>query len=147
MLKATCAIPLAFPVIKLNGKEYYDGGIADPIPVRQALSDGCEKLLIVLTRPKSYSKTLSKANIVASRVLKRKYPCLCEPLLTRHVSYNETVKYCEELEKQGKAIILRPNEDVMIDSFEKDLQKIQTIYDYGYNLTEERIEDIKKMLD
>lgn len=35
MLKATCAIPFAFPVISLNGKKYYDGGICDPIPVKK----------------------------------------------------------------------------------------------------------------
>ena len=48
MLKATCAIPFAFPVIPLNGEEYYDGGICDPIPVKKAIEDGHEKLLIIL---------------------------------------------------------------------------------------------------
>ena len=30
MLRATCAIPLVFPAIELNGKRFYDGGLADP---------------------------------------------------------------------------------------------------------------------
>lgn len=145
MLKATCAIPFAFPVIHLDGQDYYDGGICDPIPVRKAIEDGHHKMLIVLTRPKSYRKTLSKANVIASRLLKKKYPLLVEPLLTRHDSYNETVRYCEELEKQGKAIILRPTKEIQIDSFEKDLKKIDAIYQYGYQETMKRIDEIKQL--
>lgn len=147
MLKATCAIPFVFPVISLNGKKYYDGGICDPIPVKKAMSDGHEKMLIILTRPKGYQKTLSKANVVASRLLKKKYPRLVEPLLTRHHLYNETIEYCEQLEKEGKAIILRPNEEFQIDSFEKDLQKIDRLYRYGYQLALEHMDDIKKLLE
>lgn len=146
MLKATCAIPFAFPVIYLNGKGYYDGGICDPIPVKKAVEDGHEKMLIVLTRPKGYQKTLSKANILASRRLKKKYPQLVEPLLTRHHHYNETVAYCEQLERDGKAIILRPTQEVQIDSFEKDLQKIEKIYQFGYDLAMKNIESIKRLL-
>jgi len=147
MLKATCAIPFVFPVIELNGKKYYDGGICDPIPVRQAQKDGHEKMLIVLTRPQGYQKTLSKANVLAARYLKKKYPCLVEPLLTRHVAYNETVAYCEQLEKEGKALILRPTEDVQIDSFERDLKKIDRIYHYGYQETLCHLDKIKALLE
>lgn len=146
MLKATCAIPFVFPVISLDGKKYYDGGICDPIPVRKAQQDGHDKMLIVLTRPKGYRKTLSRANVIASRLLKKKYPHLVEPLLTRHLLYNETLDYCEELEKSGKAIILRPSEDIQIESLEKDLQKIDRIYHYGYQLALEHMDDIKALL-
>lgn len=146
MLKATCAIPFAFPAITIDDKQYYDGGICDPIPVKKAIADGNEKMLIVLTRPKGYQKTLSRSHIIASRLLKKKYPELVKPLLTRHIHYNETVKFCEQLEKEGKAIILRPTQDVQIDSLEKDINKIKCIYEYGYNETIKRIEEIRNLL-
>lgn len=142
MVKATCAIPLVFPAIPLNGEQYFDGGICDPIPVRKALADGNEKLLIVLTRPVGYEKTLGKSNRTAARVLKRKYPNLVEPLLTRHIKYNETVRFCEDLERQGKAVLLRPAYHGIIDSFEKDMDKIEASYRYGYALAQQRMDDI-----
>ena len=37
--RATCAMPLLFPSIRINGQKYYDGGVADPIPAQKALSD------------------------------------------------------------------------------------------------------------
>mgnify|MGYP003529511945 CR=1 FL=1 len=58
-------------------------------------------------------------------------------------NYNETLDYIDKLEKEGKALVLRPTEEVIIDSMEKDLDKIQRIYDYGYALALEHLEEIK----
>ena len=145
MLKATCAIPVFFPAIQLNGNEYFDGGIADSIPVKKALEDGNKKLLIILTRPLGYEKKLDSATKFAAKFVSRKYPHLVEPLLTRYQHYNETLRDIEQLEKEGRALVLRPSQEVIIDSMEKDLGKIQRIYDYGYALALEHLEEIKEI--
>ena len=143
MLIATCALPIFFPVIKLNGNEYYDGGICDPIPIKKAIKDGNDKHLIILTQPKGYKKELSKKNVLVAKLLNNKYPNLKDALLNRHDSYNETVRFCEELEKQGKALILRP--EFSLESFEKDVDKLKANYNHGYDLATKRINDIKKL--
>ncbi len=143
MLRATCAIPLVFPAIELNGRCYYDGGLADPIPVRKAISDGCEKHLIILTRTKGYVKELSKQNLLAAKVIGKKYPKLVPLLKTRHLAYNETVQFCEQLEREGKALILRPKWP--IESFEKDTAKMQAAYDMGDQMAEEHLEEIRAL--
>ena len=145
MLRATCAIPLLFPVVKINGKEYYDGGLCDPIPIKKAIADGNTKHLIVLTQPKGYKKELSKKNILVAKLLNKKYPNLKTPLLNRHNHYNETVKFCEQLENEGKVLILRP--EYNLDSFEKDINKLKSSYDHGYNLTINHLSEIKKLFD
>lgn len=145
MLRATCAIPLLFPVIKINGKEYYDVGLCDPIPIKKAIADGNTKHLIVLTQPKGYKKELSKKNILVAKLLNKKYPNLKTPLLNRHNHYNETVKFCEQLENEGKVLILRP--EYNLDSFEKDINKLKSSYDHGYNLTINHLSEIKKLFD
>ena len=143
MLRATCALPIFFPVIKLNGNEYYDGGICDPIPIKKAIEDGNDKHLIILTQPKGYKKELSTKNVLVAKLLNNKYPNLKDALLNRHDSYNETVRFCEELEKQGKALILRP--EFSLESFEKDVDKLKANYNHGYDLATKRINDIKKL--
>ncbi|SCJ93472.1 Patatin-like phospholipase [uncultured Clostridium sp.] len=145
MLRATCAIPIFFPVIKINGEEYYDGGLCDPIPIRKAIEDGNEKHLIILTRPEGYKKTLSKNNKAVAKMLRTKYPNLEHILLTRHELYNETVTFCEELERQGKSIIIRPTSEGAVDSFEKDINKLHAAYDHGYNMAIENLDKIKSL--
>ena len=143
VLKATCAIPIVFPAIQIGENEYFDGGIADSIPVKKAIEDGNKKLLIILTRPKGYKKTLNFSTRFAAQVASRKYPLLKDALLLRHIHYNETLDYIDKLEREGRALVLRPTEEVIIDSMEKDLDKIQRIYDYGYALALEHLEEIK----
>lgn len=145
MLRATCAIPLFFPAIRINDNYYYDGGICDPIPIKKAIEDGNHKHLIILTRPEGYTKEPSKKNEMASKILHKKYPNLREPFLNRHEIYNETVKYCEELEREGRAIIIRPESTHSLESFEKDINKLRASYEYGYNMAIERIEEIREL--
>lgn len=147
LLKATCALPFYFPPIQVGEEFYYDGGICDPIPIRKALADGNEKALIILTRPKGYIKTLSRTNKLAAKILKRKYPNLVYPLLHRHETYNQTVRFCERLEHDGRAVILRPEGDAIIDSFEKDVANIKRSYTRGYEQCAARIDDIRALFD
>ncbi|OAB32923.1 patatin-like phospholipase family protein [Paenibacillus glacialis] len=143
MLRATCALPLFFPAIEINGTKYYDGGLSDPIPIRKAITDGNNKHLIVLTQPKGYVKPLSKENAMVGKLLKRKYPNLEEILLTRHDKYNETVAFCEQLEKDGQAIIFRPKQS--LNSFEKDIHVLRNTYQHGYDMAINHMNDIHKL--
>lgn len=145
MLRATCAMPLFFPAIEWNGEKYYDGGLASPIPVEKALEDGCDKLLVVLTQPKGFVKRLGKYDKMGAQILKRKYPEVRKTILSRPERYNETVKMCERLEKEGKIMILRPN--YLINSFESNVQKLEAAYWHGYRMTKEKMKRIKRFLE
>ena len=145
ILRATCAIPIFFPPIKIKDNYYYDGGLCDPIPIKKAIADGNEKHLIILTRPKEYRKTLTKQNKLAAKIMSKKFPNLVKPLLTRHNLYNETVRFCEELEMEGKAIIIRPTLEQSINSFEKDITKLQNGWQDGYNAAIKKINVIKEL--
>lgn len=147
MLRATCAIPLFFPAIQIKDNFYYDGGLCEPIPIMKAIEDKNEKHLIILTRPEGYVKEFSKNNVFASKVLKKKYPNLSDAFLTRHTIYNKRVKYCEQLEKEGKALVLRPSKNHAIDSFEKDVVKLKEAYTHGYNLAIKNMDEIKKLFE
>ena len=56
ILAASCSIPVLSPPVAFEGQLYCDGGTADPIPFRKALADGCQRLIVVLTRHRGYRK-------------------------------------------------------------------------------------------
>lgn len=145
LLRATCALPLYFPAIKIGDNLYYDGGICDPIPIKKAIADGNEKHLILLTQPKGYIKKINSNTKIVAKLFKRKYPNLEIPLLTRHNHYNDTVAFCESLEKDGKAVIIRPRIDQRINSFEKNIDKLTEAYNNGYNACIENLDKIKQL--
>lgn len=142
--RATCAMPLLFPSIRINGQKYYDGGVADPIPAQKALADGCDRLILVLTQPRGYKKRLSRQTRAAARLLGVKYPALAQTLLERHLVYNRQVEFCESLEKEGRALILRPA--APLDSFEKDVSVLRQTYQQGFDLCAGRMDEIRAFI-
>lgn len=143
IFKATCALPLLFPMVKINGFDYVDGGISDSIPVQKAILDGQAKHLIVLTRPKGYLKTTDGKTKFAANFLKRKYPHLSHAMLRRARMYNEQVAFCERLERDGKAVLLRPSHD--LNSLESDLEKIHAMHEEGYQLAMQQMDRIRNL--
>ena len=145
MLRATCAIPIYFPPVQMDGETYYDGGLADPIPILRSLHDGNERNLIVLTQPESYRKTLGRGVQFTAKWLKRKYPAMPKVLLERAKHYNETVCFCHRLaeNKPQDTVLLQPEKS--LNSFEKDVKKLEWGYEMGYNMTCARMEQIKNL--
>lgn len=145
MLRATCALPMFFPAIELDGKKYYDGGLTDPIPVKKALQDGCDKAIVVLTQPRGFVKRYGKYDKMGARMLGRKYPEIRRAIMERPERYNEAVKHCENLAREGKVMIFRPNH--ALNSFENDVRKLEMAYWHGYRMTKEKIKKIKSFID
>ena len=145
MLRATCALPMFLPAVELDGQKYYDGGLMDPIPVKKALEDGCDKVIIVLTQPRGYVKRFGKYDKMGARMLGRKYPNIRRAIKERPDRYNEAVRYCESLAKEGKAMIFRPNH--LLNSFESDVRKLEMAYWHGYRMTKEKMKKIKRFLE
>ena len=97
VLRASSAIPVFSPMVEIDDKKYLDGGTSDPIPVRKALADGCDRVILVLTRDRSYRKTPEKYHAVYRRMY-HDYPYMIETIDHRHKIYNETLEYIRELE-------------------------------------------------
>ena len=132
-LKASCSLPLLSPIVNIDTVPYLDGGIAAPIPVRQALADGCERVVVVLTQPPGYRKVAaSKKMKWLYNVVFAKYPQLVQALVTRHRQYNETLDFVAELERQGTATIIRPDGTLRLRRFEKDATVLSALFDQGY---------------
>lgn len=144
MLRATCALPILFPEIRLNDIPYFDGGLADPIPVKRAEEKGFTKHVFILTRPHGYRKKIDRQSTWTSKLYKRKYPELAKRVVDRFEYYNATMDYIEELEQKGQAFVFRPN--YALNSFEKDPFQMKKNYDMGYDLARKRLQDLKNFL-
>ena len=135
VLRASAAIPLFSPMVRFQGGLYLDGGTADPIPVRRALEDGCDKVIVVLTRDRTYIKGPEKFRHLYRRKL-REYPHMIDTLDRRHEMYNGTRAYLKTLEQEGRALVIAPSEPLLIGRFEKDRAVLDRVRDLGYRDTQ-----------
>lgn len=146
LLQATCALPLLFPMIEVNGKKYMDGGLADSIPYKQTIKDGCDKNIVVLTRPLGYVKKTDAVTRLSAKFY-RKYPQLCKAMLTRAERYNECINEVMQLKKQGRLFVFTPHETFGVGRTENDPRKLDRLYKHGYNHARWAMNDLKKYLN
>ncbi|MDQ0273699.1 patatin-like phospholipase family protein [Cytobacillus purgationiresistens] len=131
LLKASSSLPFVAPEVEHNGMVLLDGGISDPIPIKKAQNDGYQKAVVVLTRNKGYMKKPSKLNFL----VKRKYPLypgLYQAMTVRYEKYNDTLKYLEQEEKNGRVIIIRPQQPMDVGRMERNPRKLEKLYDQGF---------------
>ena len=132
IVRASSSLPFVSKITYVDGTPMLDGGITDSIPVRYAMEQGYEKLVVILTRNKGYRKKNSKMRI--AKAWYRKYPELQKALSERNEVYNRTMDLIEDLEKQGKIIVIRPVKPVQVGRMEKDTEKLRELYQEGYDL-------------
>lgn len=134
VLRASCSLPLVSPIVHYRGYDLLDGGISDPIPIRQAMADGYQKNVVVLTRNQGYQKEpVSFSEQIILKTKYRNYPELINTILKRHDIYNETLKFVDDLEEQGQVVVIRPSRKLEVDRFEKNVEKLLALYSQGYD--------------
>lgn len=132
-LRASISLPFIAQTVSINNIPHLDGGITDPIPVRHALKDGCDKVIIITSRDESYIKHRFKGSTL-SKIFYRKYPSVSFALKNRHLVYAETQDFINALEKSGIAYVMRPDKPLEVGRTEKDIEKIKDVYNKGYEV-------------
>ena len=134
IVRASSSLPYVTKITYVDGVPMLDGGIADPIPVEYAQSQGYERMVVVLTRNKGYRK--NEKHLPVPKFIYRKYPELRKTLASRNVEYNRTMEMIERLEDEGRMTVIRPVHPIEVDRMEKDTDKLRALYQEGYELAE-----------
>ena len=109
-----------------------DGGVCDAIPLRRAIADGFPQNVVILTRNKGYRKADKEVHL--PRFIYRQYPTLREQLRTRYHRYNATLDWIDQLEAEGKVIVIRPERPLQVDRTSCNIPQLQALYQEGYQL-------------
>ena len=128
---ASSAIPFFCRPYEVQGVPYYDGALGDPVPVEKAFQMGCDRVVVILTKPEQELRTPKKDERIAA-LIRRKYPAAAEKLRQRARRYNESVALAQEYARQGKALIVAPDDTCGVDTLTKDRAALKRLYQKGY---------------
>lgn len=131
LVKASSSLPFVCPITYLDGVPMLDGGIADSIPVERALSQGCTKPVIVLTRNAGYRKPKKPTKVPF--FFYNKYPKAKEAIRLRNSIYNREIELVEQMEKDGTATVIRPVRPIEVGRMERNTGKLLALYQEGYD--------------
>lgn len=136
ILKASSAIPFVCHPYSVESIPYYDGALSDPVPIEKAFSCGCEKVVLILTKPKDIIRTSKKDEKLAAGI-RKSYPLAAERLCMRAARYNEGVELAKQYEKEGKLLILAPDDTCGMDTLTRDMEAMRRVYGKGISNAEQ----------
>jgi predicted patatin/cPLA2 family phospholipase len=99
---------------------------------------------VVLTRNEGYRKEAASFKGLLKAVY-RKRPLVFDAMCRRHDVYNRQLDLCERLEKEGKALIIRPQKKLQMDRSERDTRKLLALFEEGREEGSTAIDMLKAM--
>lgn len=134
IVRASSSLPYVSKIVDVDGIPMLDGGIVDSIPLQHAIDMGHPTNVLVLTRNRGYRD--SGKDMKIPRFIYRKYPRLRVVLSRRLAAYNAQLEYVERMEDEGRVICIRPERPMEVDRIEKDIAKLERLYEEGFALGE-----------
>lgn len=144
--RAANSMPFIARITKINGIPMLDGGMADAIPISKALEDGFKKMIVVVTRNSGYRKKQRYFYLAMLHLIYHKYPRLIQRVAERAARYNEELETLARLEKEGRAFVYRPSDDMYLTNNESDAETLRGYYRHGYEVAKSRQKELEAFL-
>ena len=140
-LRASSSMPIVSKTVRIEGREFLDGGIADSIPLRYFQSLGYERNVVVLTQPIGYEKK-PMPMMPFIRVMLRQYSNLTDAMARRHEMYNRQLRYVAEEAIKGLTLVICPDDVLPIGRISHDRQRMWQTYEIGRHVAKKRLGEI-----
>ena len=134
IVRASSSLPYVSKIVEVDGIPMLDGGITDSIPVARAMAVGHSRNVVVLTRNKGWRDESRDRKV--PKFIYKNYPRLRVALSRRHVIYNEQLQLIDDLEAAGQIECIRPQRPLEVGRIEKDIDKLERLYEEGFSLGE-----------
>lgn len=132
ILKASSCVPFVNQPYFIDGVPYYDGGVSDPVPFKRAFQHGCDKVVVILTKPVDIDISNAR-NSFAAKMLEKKYPEAAKSTDSCNEVYTKCVSEALSLQEQGKVLIIAPDDIGGLKTLSKDLSVLKQLYIKGYH--------------
>lgn len=141
-LRASASMPLASKVVEVAGHKLLDGGVADSIPLAYFESIGYDRNVVILTQPEGYVKHRTKL-MPLMRIGLRRYPEMIQAMDRRYLMYNHELEFVRQAEREGRCLVIRPDEKLPIGHISHDPEEMKRVYQIGRQMGDRYIERIK----
>ncbi len=130
VLKASCNVPIVGRPVFIDGAPYFDGGVSDPIPFKKAFYEGCDRIVVLLTRPVDFNKPALKTLPVA-KTMYSEFPAFCRAMELMNGLYNSQLEELRSYAAAGRAYICAPEDTFGMETLTKDKTAMRRLYEEG----------------
>ena len=142
-LRASASLPLVANMVLVGGRKYLDGGLSDAIPIERSVMSGNDKNLVILTKEVGYvRKPIPAYELAMLKLRYAAYPQVWRLMQDRDIRYNEQLKFLSQMEKDGKAFVIRPQKKSDTKRIDKNPEHLKNLYNEGYTEAERNYEKL-----
>ena len=117
-MTASSAVPYVHPAVKINNNYFHDGALSDPYPLKRAIDDGSDMVIVVSNFSLGYNPmSILKFSRLASLAIKKD---------------REGMEFVEaSINSSSKVILLRPSLQILKSPIDTDRTRINQTIDMG----------------
>lgn len=143
-LKTSSALPLFYrDYPSVDGRLMTDGGVADALPIREAIRRGARRVMVIRSRHRDYVKRDDPYELVM-RWHARRCPMLRETMAKRSERYNASVALIRKPPEGVSVIEICPPRDFRVSRFSRNRRDLEAGYEQGRALAPEAIESWRR---
>ncbi len=140
VLMTSSALPLfyrGYPCV--DGRPMTDGGVADPLPLEEAIRRGARRVMVIRSRHRDYVKRNDPSGLVM-RWYARRCPLLQETMAKRVRRYNASVALIRKPPEGVSVIEMCPPRHFRVSRFSQNRHVLEEGYEQGRHLASKAIE-------
>ncbi len=144
-ISASCALPVICRPVKFGSTEYFDGGVSDSIPIYKLRKMGCDRIVIIFSKPNDFHMKPQSHRAIYTAAL-QKYPNIIYRLNRRHKMYNKEVDYIIKLRNHDIAQTFAPSDKYHMSTTTMDTEVMAAMYEEGLANGRDRADETKTFL-
>jgi predicted patatin/cPLA2 family phospholipase len=130
-LKVSSSLPVFYRhFLEVQSEKMTDGGVADSLPVREAVRRGATEITVIRTRPSQYIKKKSVVSLIYPLIF-RDYPLFAEAMKQRPAAYMKSVQLIRQPPAGVRVFEIAPPPDIDVGRVTTDIKLLRAAYQRG----------------
>lgn len=145
-LRAGLTFPGAGEPVQLVERSYYDGCVAEPLPVQATIDAECDRVVVIRTHLSDF--TMSRQRLTPALALAlNAVPMTKNAYLLSHLHYNRELKLLDQLQRDGRAFVVAPVvESTDLHRYGVSRSAASEFYSEGLRLGSEAVAQLRQFL-
>ena len=146
-LKASTTLPLLGKIVTEGDRQILDGGITEMIPINKSVEDGCDKHLVITTKPGNYVRKPAKKIVVnLMSLVYKQCPSIGKDYEIRHINYQNQINTIKDLESKKDAVYIYPSKPSNVSRLGGKREDLVALFKLGKSDMEDRKSEIFELL-
>jgi len=145
-IKASCAFPVLYRhPVEFAGEHFVDGGLSDPLPVREAYRRGAGVIVVIRSRAAHFVKKTQLANHIGAWAM-RKNPAVAHACRDTPRAYGEAIAFLNQPPRDCTIIHVAPETALATSRTSRDREALERDYTLGRAHGRDAIERLGRVL-